>query len=427
MSQHLPKIELFTERAKLIANREQTVDVLVRVTPPEAGAPDGGRPKLNLSLVLDRSGSMEGVKIVRAREATAFCVDQMLPTDRLSITIFDDRIDLLVPSQLAENKGGIKEMVSSVQARGATALHEAWVRGGMEVSEHLMDQGINRVLLITDGLANTGVTSTDEIVSQAMGLFQRGVSTSTIGIGDDFNENLLMPMAQAAGGNAWHVEHADDMQRIFAVELEGLIAQVAHTVTLGLIPADGVRLADALNDFELTETGRYRLPNLQAGMPLEIVLQLHVPPQAEGTRLRLLDLRLGFTPQDAKAAEVVKQVHEVEFASESVVERLPVVHEVTAAVRLLMNARARREAIKFMDQGDFGSARAVVAQSLHATRQSCDALFQRADVAEECASLESLEASLVDRSQDKMNRKRLAYQAMGRSTGRTGPRNTDEE
>src|SRR5207302_5578297 len=173
---------------------------------------------------------------------------QLLPSDRVSVVIFDDKIDVLAPSQLAENKASLKELLATVQARGATALHEAWVRSGLEVSEHLLDDGINRVLLITDGLANVGVTSTDEIVSQAMGLFHRGVSTSTIGIGDDFNEDLLMPMAQSAGGNAWHAEHADDMQRIFAVELEGLIAQVAHTVTLGLIPADGVRIVDVLND-----------------------------------------------------------------------------------------------------------------------------------------------------------------------------------
>jgi DNA-binding transcriptional MerR regulator len=259
--------QLLTKRAKLAAGRDQTVDVLIRITPPEIDAGVGRRPRLNLSLVLDRSGSMAGEKMLRAREATAYCVDQLLPSDRVSVIVFDDIVEVLIPSQLVSNKAQLKGLRAEVYARNSTALHEAWVRGGLQISEHLTVGAVNRVLLITDGLANEGLTNVDQIVSQVKGLSERGVSTSTIGIGDDFNEDLLVPMARAGDGNSWHVKTADDMQRIFAVELEGLIAQVAHTVTLGLVPADGVRLSDALNDFEMGETRRYKLPNLQAGPP----------------------------------------------------------------------------------------------------------------------------------------------------------------
>jgi Ca-activated chloride channel family protein len=247
MTLQTPVVEFLTERTRLAAGRDQTIEVLIRITPPDSEAGAGGnrrRPKLNLSMVLDRSGSMGGDKMERAREAAQYCIDQLLSTDRFSVVIFDDVIEVLIPSQHAENKAALKESLARVFARNSTALHEAWVRGGMQVSEHLTEGAVNRVLLITDGQANVGETNIDRIVSQSKGLFERGVSTSTIGIGDDFNEDLLLPMAQSGGGNAWHVERSEDMQRIFAVELEGLIAQVAHTVTLGLIPADGVRLSN---------------------------------------------------------------------------------------------------------------------------------------------------------------------------------------
>src|SRR5215813_11329338 len=419
-----PKVEFFTTHPKLEAGREQTVDVLIRITPPALSLDPSsrsnwkGRPDLNLSLVLDRSGSMEGEKMIRAREAAMFCVDQMLATDRLSVVTFDDRIEVLFPSEPVTNKQAMKDLISRVTARNSTALHEAWVRGGLTVSERLLDQGINRVVLITDGLANVGVTNTDEIVMQAMGLYQRGVSTSTIGIGADFNEDLLMPMAQSGGGNAWHVVEADDMQRIFQVELEGLIAQFAHTVSLSLIPADGVRIVDMLNDFELTETGRCRLPNLQAGSPLDIVVQLRVGSEKVGTQLRLLDLRLGFTPQDARAAEVVKEAFTVEFADPVRVENLAVNHDVVKAVQFLMNSRARNEAMKAMDFGDYAVAQRVMGDALAATRVACAQMGDDAKVIEELCELEGAALSLQDRLKHKLNRKLLAYSAYRHRTGK---------
>jgi Ca-activated chloride channel family protein len=414
MSQVTPQVEFLTERAQLIAGREQTVDVLVRITPPDIDAGTNRRPMLNLSLVLDRSGSMEGEKMSRAREATCYAIDQLLPADRLSVVIFDNVVEVLIPSQLAANKAQLKAYLSEVYARNSTALHEAWVRGGLQVSEHLTEGAINRVVLITDGLANEGLTNTDHIVSQVKGLAERQVSTSTIGIGDDFNEDLLIPMATAGGGNSWHVKTADDMQRIFAVELEGLVAQVAHTVTLGLIPADGVRLSDVLNDFEMNETGRYRLPNLQAGSPLEVVLQLRVPAQAAGTRLRLVDLRLGYTPQEMKSAEVVKHALEIEFAPEETVERLPVNHDVAKAVRMLMNARARAEAMRRMDAGDYIGSQGVLRQARMSSAAAFAPMAEQADVRDEMRVLDEYEAEILNPSTAKMTRKRLSYDIFSR-------------
>lgn len=421
MTSATPQVEFITERAKLIADREQTIDLLIRITPPAAAqATVAARPPLNLGLVLDRSGSMQGEKMARACEAAQYCIAQLLPTDRVSVVVFDDQIELLIPSQTAARKEELQSRLAEVFARGTTALHEAWVRGGIQVSEHLLTGAINRVLLITDGLANVGETNPDRIIDQARGLATRGVSTSTIGIGADFYEDLLMPMAQAAGGNAWHVEQPADMQRIFAVELEGLIAQVAHMVTLGLVPSDGLKLSDLLNDFELTETGRYQLPNMQAGAPLDVLVRLRVPAQAAGTKSRLLDLKLGYTPQELRAAEVLRVACELEFAPEAMVNELPVNEDVTRAVQFLMNARARREAIRHMDVGDYVQAQAALGRASHATMT----LGQSAPVASaplyaaESAQLEDLESSLRDRTQDKMSRKRLAYQDYLRRHGK---------
>jgi Ca-activated chloride channel family protein len=206
------------------------------------------------------------------------------------------------------------------------------------------------------------------------------------------------------------------MQRIFQVELEGLIAQFAHTVSLSLIPADGVRVADLLNDFDLTETGRYRLPNLQAGSPLDIVVQLRVGAEEVGTQMRVLDLRLGFTPQDAKNAEVLKQAHTVEFTTRSEIERSEMNEEVIKAVQFLMNARARNEAMRRLDRGDYAGAEFVIGSALSATQGL--GLASAPGMMEEMASLQDTASSLKDRLKDRMSRKKMAYAAYSRRTSK---------
>jgi Ca-activated chloride channel homolog len=418
MPANTPQIEFFTEKARLAADKAQTVDVLLRITPPKTENQQAARPKLNLSLVLDRSGSMEGEKMKRAREAAIYCIEQLLPVDRISVVTFDDVVDVLIPSQRVENQQLLKRQINGIRARNSTALHEAWVKGGLQVSEHLEANAINRVLLITDGLANVGETNTDRIVTQAKQVYERGVSTSTIGIGADFNEDLLMPMAEAGGGNAWHVEEAADMQKIFAVELEGLLLQTAHTVTLGLVPADGVTIVDVLNDFETNENGRYKLPNLQSESPLEIVVRLKVPAESVGKTLRLLDVKLGYTPQNYTQAEVLKQFFEVEFDTEAVVEKLPENLEVQKNVQLLMNARARKEAIFLMDKGDFEGAQRGLKARYESTQVFANQMPASADIAQELEELKDFDSALFSTTDSAMSRKKLSYQAHHRQRGK---------
>lgn len=410
------KLELFTERAKLAAGKQQTIDVLLRITPPELEG-SSYRPKLNLSLVVDRSGSMEGVKMHHARVAANYCIDQLLRSDRLSVVIFDDIVDLLIPGQMVEDKRNLKGRVDSITARNSTALHEAWVRGGLEVSKDLDAAAINRVLLITDGQANVGETNNDRIVSQAQEVAARGVSTTTIGIGEDFNENLLLPMAEAGGGNAWHVEHAEDMSRIFAVELNGLLSQTGHTVTLSIKPAPGVTVADVLNDFEADGPGRYKIPNLRSGSPLDIVVRLQVPAGAGRETAELAQFGLAFIEQESQMPAVVNADLSVGFDTEEAVNALPENLEVARAVLLLMNARAREEAIKMMNSHDFAGAQAHIANTAAATQ----VFYARAaspDVLREVQDLQQVFEGMADRGRDSLSKKLMAYYSRGTKRGK---------
>ena len=402
-----PTIELMTEKAKLVKGGRQKVDLLIRITPPEPDAAGSKRPKLNIGIAVDRSGSMGGPKMDHAREAAKYCVDQLLSSDNFSAVIFDDQVDVLFTNQPISDREMLKRGIERIHARNSTALHEGWVKAGLQVSERLDTEAINRVLLITDGQANVGETNIDRIVSQAGELANKGITTTTIGIGSDFNEDLLMPMAEAGRGNAWHVREPQDTVAIFETELHGLVRQFGRGVRLSLRCAEGVRVVDLLNDFEMDRSGGYILPDLLSGSPLNIVVRLDAPGDLLDEKL--IDVDLSYINQESGSTESVSLAFLVEFDTKEAVEALEASREVQEAVVLLMNARARKEMIEHMDRGEYSAAHSVLKSVAAGTDIAFSLMPSSAALTEEKEDLDELEAMMAKRENDASSRKRLAY------------------
>lgn len=408
------KLEVIAEKPKLTANTAQTVNVLIRISAPNVELTDTNRPKLNLGIALDRSGSMDGAKMKQAREAAKYVVDQLLPHDIFSTVIFDDHVDVLFTCQAADDKRSIQRGIDRIEARGSTDLHGGWVQAGLQVSERLDPEAVNRILLITDGQANVGEVRTDRLVKQARGLAGRGVSTSTIGIGRDFNEDLLIPMGEAGGGNSWHVKEPQDMVKIFETEMHGLIKQIGHSVTLKVVTNDGVSVAEVLNDLEIDASGRYKLPNLQAGSTLDVVVCLRVPANSSGSSIELAAFEIEWVAQDTMTDETARESFTADFDSPEAVEAAAESQEVANAVRLLMNARARREAMNRIDEHDYEGARNILGSAAAET----GILFCRNASPELKAEVEDLDLIHESVADDElMARKRMAYSAHHRTKG----------
>lgn len=345
-----PHLELIPLKPGVSATRPTHLEVLLRVRTPELEArPD--RPLMNLALVLDRSGSMRGQKLGYAKEAAIYAVHNLLPEDRVAVVAYDDEVQVLVPSTPAAERTTIAARIQSLRPGGLTALHAGWLEGATQVAAFQEAGRTNRVILLSDGLANRGETHPQVIASQVRGLAQRGVSTSTLGVGLDYNEDLMSAMADAGEGNYYFIESPADLPRIFAQELSGLAGTLGTRVRLRLTPAAG-GTARLCNDLEQDPSGAYVLPNLIAGMSLEFLLALEAPPAAEAP------LRLSLTWETPSGAqEHLEATLRLPVLEGAELERLPTHPEVAAMVAKLEATRARQQAMEALAQGDLEAAR----------------------------------------------------------------------
>lgn len=354
-------LELIPDRPALCRESTCTVDLLVRLS-PELERHDAPRPLLNLSLVIDRSGSMGGQKIVLTREAAATVVRSMQPEDLLSIVLFDDQIDVLYPCSPVQDKEAVVRLLQQAQARGNTALFDGWRNGAEQANRGRDDRRLNRVVVLTDGQANTGETNVDRICTQVHGYSQRGVQCTTLGFGNDYNEQLLRSMAASGNGNHFYVQTPEQLGSIFQQELTGLTATIGTSVRLRLeATREGVQI-EPLGEIQPTPEGDYQLADLVAEVPLEQLFRLTVPAGEDEDAGVLVEVSW----HSPKSGQTERCSARLRLPRVSVNERLnmPVNEVVEEKQAVAQAARSRREAMQALNAGEKERAAAILEEAI---------------------------------------------------------------
>ena len=324
-------------------------------------APDAGqaavRHPVNIAFVLDRSGSMAGSKIALAKQALAAALRMLRPADRFAVVVYDDIVDLVVGSTSASSEAieNALRQVEAIDARGRTDLGGGWLRGCEQIAQRLDPSQIGKCLLLTDGLANHGITDPAELERHARELRSRGIATSTLGLGHNFNEELLQRMADAGGGRSYYIETAVQIADTLTSELGETLETVARGVTLTVKTAPGATVAP-LNVMESgrpdEETTAIHLGDLVSRQSVSLILHVRFPAGGESTTSRAL-----LSLSDAGGVLPASETDCIwTYADDAANDRQPRNVAVDREVARLYAARARQEAIALNGEGRFDQA-----------------------------------------------------------------------
>jgi len=369
------------------------------VVSSEYAPPD--RQRLNVAVVLDRSGSMaaEG-KIQHARAALRTLIEQLGSDDIFSLVIYDDVVDVLRPAGRVGEKETLRRLVDEIAPRGWTNLGGGMMEGYEQAERYARRGYTNRVVLLSDGLANQGITDPYELGRIAREHRHHAISLTTMGVGLEYNENLMMRLAENGGGNYYFIESARNLAAVLRNEFQRLSCVVAQNARIELTLGRGVRVVDVIGCDRHSDGDRYVIPvgDLYGGDRREFTVELEIP-EGSGTT----DVVRGTLVYESELADLGRpsfsaHVHYTHDLTE--VDRNRDL-ETQAKADVAVSTRAVDQAMNALDAGRRDEAASVIATAKQALAAS-PAMHSVAGGAlrEQEVKLESYESGVRDISVD---------------------------
>jgi len=408
------------EHQLLAVESEQSVHAMLELVAPPAPA-GRERAPLDLVLVIDRSGSMSGPKLETAKRCAAFLAERLGPKDRLGVVTYDDTVRVMAPLAPVHRQAMVAA-IAGIYAGGSTNLSGGWLKGMELLQSAPAVAGANegapgarpkKVLLLSDGLANVGVTDRGTLVGMSERARGEGIGTTTIGFGEGFDEDLMSGMADAGGGRAYFAAVAEDAPGIIAEEFEGLTSLIAQNLSVEIRPSEKVAVVGVLNEYPanaVAEGIQVQMGDVFAEDRRRLVLELHVPALATLGAFKVADLVVRYVSvgeqvemHELKVPVMANLVSADEAAAQSADA------EVVEGVVILKAAKARDEATKRADEGDFEAAKAVLASAADDLRRRAPGSKRAKELLAEADRLTETTGTMAPAAYDAMARKANVY------------------
>ena len=360
-------LELLPRTPGLLAGHDNRVEVMIRLSAPEGlSTEDSKRSPLNLAVVIDRSGSMDGEPLYEAKRCASYIVDRLTASDHLSLITYDSRVNVVMPARRVTDKPRLKEIISEIYSGGSTNLHGGWLSGAEQVAVNGDSESVSRVLLLSDGNVNSGITDHDEICGQCEQLAQTGVTTSTYGLGLHFNELLMVRMGTAGGGNSYYGQTAEDLLDPFIEEFDLLRSMFAKAVHFTCEVETGLDL-ELVNEFPSDVSG-WRFPDIATSGDVWAILRINVPSEKSGSGngelIQLMNsIVVTYEDADGKTQVVEHEVFKLPSLPPTAWQQLQSDTVVDNRVIELEVARIQRQAIEAARRRDWDRVDALLFQA----------------------------------------------------------------
>jgi len=416
------KVEILPQFGKIAAGKETVLNVLVRLKGVEA-PPKEERPPIDLAIVIDRSGSMRGDKVRSVKQAAMELIDKLDRMDRVTlvtyatdVVVHDKRIPMDKPGREA-----IKEKIMGINAAGSTALGPALFQA-LDIVEKAEREStdIAHVMLLSDGLANVGEQRPEVLGQRTSMAFGRGVSVSSLGVGLDYNEDLMTRIADQGGGRYHFIKDAQAIAGVLGDELRGLSSSVARAIVLTFEPTDGVKLKKVFGypTWEEDDETRIKVGTLSSNQTREILMRVTVPA-ADGPTVSVgsLFLKLRDVTQEGKkvkdefslAVAIGENEQEIKDSERK---------DVTIRVAEVESAKEVEKAARAVERGDFKAARNILSSNIGRMRKQAKATpsakldDQLMDLEESLGGVDQAETSVEKKKEFIKGRKASSYDLM---------------
>jgi Ca-activated chloride channel family protein len=318
------------------------------------------RPPVNLCIVLDRSGSMSGGKIAQAKNAAIEALNHLSPDDIFSLVIFDDRIDTLIPAaRIGGNIRALENRIRQITARGNTALFDGVSRGASELRENIGDSRCtHRIVLLSDGQANVGPSSSGELGRLGAALMKEGISVTTIGLGLGYDEDIMARLALTSDGNTYFAENSRDLVKIFDAELGDVLGIVARKAVVTIEFPEGVRpLRFVGREGSIRgQNAELTLNQIYGGQEKYALIEIEISPVGAGSEREIARAKLAFEDAVANTSVTLSATSRARFSADSSVVVKSANHQLQTDYAANRFAEARDKAIAFADAGNISAA-----------------------------------------------------------------------
>jgi Ca-activated chloride channel family protein len=401
------------EPARIIAR------ALIRPEIPERSA----RVPLAVALVLDKSGSMESDgKMENAKRGALEALRLLDERDKAALVVYDSSARVLTRATSAGDTKRFRRAIDGLRAGGNTALYDGVSLGAGEVARFAREGFVPRVVLLSDGLANVGPSSARELARLGREAAGMEITITTIGLGLDYDEDLMTALASESGGNAYFAKNAGALADIFRRETEDAVALTGRRLKVTLSCEGGAKPVRVLGregrtDGVIMET---EIENLY-GAEKYAMFEIEIPAGADGAKMRAGTAKIEYTDAASGKSLTIESPLEITFTSKAdEVERRRDA-EITSQAEMALNAEAREEAERLADSGRAVEAANLLRRRAERLTSIAPSMANGEEIAGDISDFEDMAAYMMENgsmsNEQRKENKSKAYQTKNQQSG----------